>query len=293
MPDPVTNGIEDHFISVPDGLKLHVRILGAGNKGLPVVCLPGLTRNGRDFEAIARLLSSSPHGFKVISITSRGRGLSDRDPEPNRYTVPVEAMDVVAVLDQLAIDRAHFIGTSRGGLILHVLAMTHLDRIATVILNDIGPVLEVEGLRQIQAYLGRRRKPQTFAEAAIILKVVHGGEFPALSDEDWHGLAAAIYREIGGEIVSDYDPEISIQFSTADLSQPLADLWPQFALLADLPVMVVRGEHSRLLSPETVDAMGQRHPGLLAITASGQGHAPLLELGPLPEQIAGFLHKSI
>nr|WP_299504551.1 alpha/beta hydrolase [uncultured Rhizobium sp.] len=293
MPDSQTNGIEDHFISVPDGLKLHVRILGAGNAGLPVVCLPGLTRNGRDFEAIARLLSSAPHGFKVISITSRGRGLSDRDPEPSRYTIPVEAMDVVAVLDQLAIDKAHFIGTSRGGLILHVLAMTHLDRIATVVLNDIGPVLEVEGLRQIQAYLGRRRKPQTFAEAALILKEAHGDEFPALTDEDWQGLAAAIYRESGGEIVTDYDPEIGIQFRAADLSQPVADLWPQFTLLADIPVMVVRGEHSRLLSPETVDAMGQRHPRLLAVVAPGQGHAPLLDLGPLPEQIADFLNKSI
>ncbi|WP_159952940.1 alpha/beta hydrolase [Rhizobium sp. 18065] len=293
MPDHTTVSIEDHFVSVPDGLKLHVRILGGDNPGLPVVCLPGLTRNGRDFEALARILSSAPHGFKVISITSRGRGLSDRDPEPSRYTIPVEAMDVVAVLDQLAIDKAHFIGTSRGGLILHVLAMTHLDRIATVVLNDIGPVLEVEGLRQIQSYLGGRRKPQTFAEAAIILKDAHGDEFPALSDEDWQGLAAAIYRETEGEIVADYDPEIGIQFRAADLSQPLADLWPQFALLAELPVMVVRGEHSRLLSPETVDAMGQRHPGLLAVTASGQGHAPLLDLGPLPDQIAGFLHKSI
>ncbi|CAH0340136.1 alpha/beta hydrolase [Rhizobium sp. CECT 9324] len=293
MPDPVTNGIEDRFISVPDGLKLHVRVHGRENSGLPVVCLPGLTRNGRDFEAIARLLSSAPHDCKVISITSRGRGLSDRDPEPTRYTIPVEAMDVVAVLDQLAIERAHFIGTSRGGLILHVLAMTHLDRIASVVLNDIGPVLEIEGLRQIQAYLGRRRKPQTFAEAALILKEAHGDEFPALSDEDWQGLASAIYRETDGEIVTDYDPEIGIQFRAADFNQPLADLWPQFALLADLPVMVIRGEHSRLLSSETVDLMSERHPRLLAVTASGQGHAPLLDLGPLPEQIAGFLNKSI
>ncbi len=293
MPDPVTNGIEDHFIGVPDGLKLHVRVHGRENSGLPVVCLPGLTRNGRDFEAIARLLSSPPHDFKVISITSRGRGLSDRDPEPTRYTIPVEAMDVVAVLDQLAIERAHFIGTSRGGLILHVLAMTHLDRIASVVLNDIGPVLEIEGLRQIQAYLGSRRRLQTFAEAAFVLKETHGAEFPALSDEDWQGLASAIYRETEAVIVTDYDPEIGIQFRAADFNQPLADLWPQFALLAALPVMVIRGEHSRLLSSETVDLMGERHPGLLAVTASGQGHAPLLDLGPLPEQIAGFLNKNI
>ncbi|UJW76619.1 alpha/beta fold hydrolase [Rhizobium sp. SL42] len=293
MHEHATVSIKDHFVSVPDGLKLHVRILGSENAGLPVVCLPGLTRNGRDFEALAAILSSAPHRFKVISITSRGRGLSDRDPDPSRYTIPVEAMDVMAVLDHLAIDKAHFIGTSRGGLILHVLAITHLDRIASVILNDIGPVLEVDGLRQIQAYLGGRRKPQTFAEAALILKAAHGAEFPALSDEDWQGLATAIYRETEGEIVTDYDPEIGAQFRAADFNQPLADLWPQFALLAGHPVMVIRGQHSRLLSSDTVDAMGERHPGLVVVTAAGQGHAPLLDLEDLPGQIAGFLSRAI
>jgi pimeloyl-ACP methyl ester carboxylesterase len=279
----------DHFITVPDGLALHVRIHGDGNPGTPVVCLPGLTRNLLDFEDLARLLAAPPHNRRVIAISSRGRGLSDRDPQPERYTIPVEAGDVISVLDQLGIERAAIIGTSRGGLILHVLAMTHLKRIERLVLNDIGPVLEVEGLHQIQGYLEKRATPTSFAHAAEILRTTHGAEFPALNDEDWAGMARALYREIDGRLAADFDVAIAEQFGAADLSQPLPDLWAQFALFAKMPVMVVRGEHSRLLSRETVKEMANRHPECRVLEAAGQGHAPLLHKGGLAEQIAAFL----
>lgn len=281
----------DHFIRVPDGLSLHVREYGPDNSGTPVVCLPGLTRNLLDFEDLAFMLSRPPSSRRVISISSRGRGLSDRDPDPSRYTIPVEAADVIEVLDHLAIDHAAFIGTSRGGLILHVLAMTHLARIERVVLNDIGPVLELDGLRQIQAYLGGQAPLRSFAEAAALLRRVHGAEFPALGDRDWQGMAKALYRETDGVIAADYAPEIATQFRAADLSQPLAALWPQFDLLGTKPVMVVRGEHSRLLSRDTVDEMKVRKPDLLAVEATGQGHAPLLHLGALPKAICDFLEN--
>ena len=279
----------DRFITVPDGLKLHARIYGEANPGTPVVCLPGLTRNLLDFEDLARILAAPPYNRRVIALSSRGRGRSDRDPQPERYTIPVEAGDVISVLDQLGIESADFIGTSRGGLILHVLAMTHLERIERLVLNDIGPVLEVDGLRQIQTYLGKRRLPASFADAAEILRVTHGAEFPALGDEDWHGMAQVLYREVDGQVLADFDPGIAEQFRSADLSQGLPDLWPQFAALAEKPVMVVRGEHSRLLSRDTVEEMVRRHPRLVAIEAGGQGHAPLLHLTGLAEEIGGFL----
>jgi pimeloyl-ACP methyl ester carboxylesterase len=279
----------DHFIRVPDGLSLHVREYGPDNSGTPVVCLPGLTRNLLDFEDLAVILLSPPTSRQVISISSRGRGLSDRDPDPTRYTIPVEAADVIAVLDHLAIDRAAFIGTSRGGLILHVLAMTHLDRIERVVLNDIGPVLELKGLRQIQAYLSGQAPLRSFEEAAALLRRVHGAEFTGLADQDWQGMAKALYRETNGVIAADYASEIATQFRAADLSQPLPALWPQFELLAKKPVLVVRGEHSRLLSRDTVDEMKVRKPDLLAVEAEGQGHAPLLHLGPMPKAICDFL----
>ncbi|MGL4199207.1 MAG: alpha/beta fold hydrolase [Allorhizobium sp.] len=279
----------DRFITVPDGLTLHVRIHGDNNPGIPVVCLPGLTRNVLDFEDLARLLAAAPYHRRVISISSRGRGLSDRDPKPDRYTIPVEAGDVVTVLDHLGIETAAFIGTSRGGLILHVLAMTHLARIERLVLNDIGPVLETEGLKQIQGYLGSRRLPSNFDDAAELLRATHGAEFPALSDQDWAGMARALYREIDGKLTADFDPAIAEQFRAADLSQPLPGLWPQFVLFDDRPVMVVRGAHSRLLSRETVTEMQRRHAGCVAIEANGQGHAPLLHLGGLADDIGRFL----
>ena len=281
----------DRFITVPDGLRLHVRVYGAKNGGTPVVCLPGLTRNLLDFEDVARILAAPPYNRRVIAISSRGRGLSDRDPQPERYTIPVEAGDVISVLDDMGITRAAFIGTSRGGLILHVLAMTHLDRIEQMVLNDIGPVLEVEGLKQIQGYLGNRRPPSDFADAAAILRATHGAEFPALGDEDWAGMARALYREVEGRLAADFDPVIAEQFRAADLSQGLPDLWPQFALFEGRPVMVVRGEHSRLLSRETVKEMGRQHPELVAVEARGQGHAPLLHLDGLAEEIGKFLER--
>lgn len=281
----------DRFITVPDGLKLHVRIYGEANPGTPVVCLPGLTRNLLDFEDIARILAAAPYHRRVVAISSRGRGLSDRDPQPERYTIPVEAGDVISVLDQLGIDSSAFIGTSRGGLILHVLAMKHLERIERLVLNDIGPVLETEGLRQIQGYLGSRPAPQSFTEAAEILRATHGPEFPALSGEDWEGMARALYREVEGRLVADFDPAIAEQFRAADLSQPLPDLWAQFGLLVEKPMMVVRGEFSRLLSRETVAEMARGHEKCVGIEAKGQGHAPMLHLGGLAVEIGAFLER--
>jgi pimeloyl-ACP methyl ester carboxylesterase len=279
----------DRLITVPDGLKLHVRIYGEANPGIPVVCLPGLTRNLLDFDDLARILAATPYHRRVVAISSRGRGLSDWDPQPARYTIPVEAGDVISVLDQLGIDSAAFIGTSRGGLILHVLAMAHLERIECLVLNDIGPILETEGLRQIQGYLGSRATPTSFSEAADILRATHGAEFPALSGEDWAGMAHALYRETDVRLVADFDPAIAEQFRAADLSQGLPDLWAQFALFMDKPVMVIRGEHSRLLSRETVAEIVRRHPECVAVEASGQGHAPLLHLGGLAAEIGAFL----
>lgn len=281
----------DRFITVPDGLTLHMRIYGEANPGIPVVCLPGLTRNLLDFEDLARILAAAPYYRRVVAISSRGRGLSDRDPQPARYTIPVEAGDVISVLDHLGIESAAFIGTSRGGLILHVLAMKHLERIERLVLNDIGPVLETEGLRQIQGYLGSRPAPQSFTEAAEILRATHGPEFPALSGEDWEGMARALYREVEGRLVADFDPAIAEQFRAADLSQPLPDLWAQFDLLVEKSVIVVRGEFSRLFSRETVAEMARRHEQCVGIEAKGQGHAPLLHLGGLAAEIGAFLGR--
>lgn len=281
----------DFFYPSRDGLRLHARVYGAEVPGrLPLVCLPGLTRNARDFHELAQFLSRHPKTpRKVISFEYRGRGGSAYDPDWKNYAVGVEAGDVLAGLSALGVEQAAFIGTSRGGLILHVLAAMRPEVLKTVILNDIGPVVEAEGLAHIRAYLSDARTPATFPEAIRLQQAVHGAAFPALTDEDWARMAAAIYRDDGGRPVADYDPALINTVIGLDLSRPLPALWEPFAALATSPLMVIRGENSRLLSAETVAEMRRRHPTMQVIVVAGQGHPPLLETGELPRRIFDFL----
>ncbi|MDS1134674.1 alpha/beta fold hydrolase [Nitratireductor indicus] len=284
----------DFFYSAQDGLKLHARLYGEENPGLPVICLPGLTRNVRDFHALALLLSQrekSPR--KVISFDYRGRGQSAYDTEWRHYDVAVEAGDIMGGLAALGIEHGAFIGTSRGGLIIMALAASRPALLKAVVLNDIGPVIEGDGLAQIRAYLQRAPKPETLDEAIQIQKTVHGEAFSALSEEDWHRFADAIYRENGkGGLAPDYDPNLIKPLKAIDFDRPLPTAWPMFEGLGAVPLLVIRGENSRLLSAETVEEMRRRHPAMETITAPGQGHAPLLETGMLPEAIAAFIEKA-
>lgn len=291
MGEQTVTAFEEFAVAIPDGLMLRGRIYGRKSAAGTIVCLAGLTRNGRDFHQLAEILSRAPDDpWRVVTIDSRGRGLSDRDPDRSRYTIPIEANDVLAVCDSLGIERAGFIGTSRGGLLLHLIAGLRPALLAAVVLNDIGPVVEPEGLRQIQAYLGRRRDPpRDWSEAVVAVRKNHGAAFLALTDSDWLDMAQALYRETEEGIIADYDPAIAEQLAAADLSQPIPDLWPQFEAFFRVPLMVIRGEHSRLLSEATVDKMARRHRGLHRVTAEGQGHAPILHVGDLPSTILEFL----
>ncbi|MBZ9990270.1 alpha/beta hydrolase [Mesorhizobium sp. BH1-1-5] len=286
-------GFSDFFYPAPDGLKLHARIYDeANNEDWPVVCLPGLTRNARDFHELALHLSSkAERPRKVVAFDYRGRGQSDRDPDIGHYNVGVEAGDVLAGLSALGIEQAAFIGTSRGGLIIHVLGALKPAVLKTIVLNDIGPVIEVEGLAHIRSYLDRAPKPKTFIEAADAQRRVHGADFPALTDADWARMVRAICRETEAGWVPDFDPALVDTLAGIDFSKPLPDLWPQFDALAAIPLLALRGANSKLLSTATVQAMRERHPGMEQITVEGQGHAPFLETGDLPGKIAAFLDR--
>ncbi|WP_027164884.1 alpha/beta hydrolase [Mesorhizobium sp. WSM3224] len=287
-------GFSDFFYRAPDGLQLHARIYGEANSGAwPVVCLPGLTRNARDFHELALYLSRRADGpRKVIAFDYRGRGLSDHDPDVGHYNVGVEAGDVLAALSALGIEQAAFIGTSRGGLIIHVLGALKPAVLKAVVLNDIGPVIEAEGLAHIRSYLERAPKPKTFAEAVASQRHTHGGDFPGLAEIDWARMVAAILRETEAGWVPDFDPALVDTLAGIDFSKPLPDLWPQFEALAAVPLLAIRGANSKLLSVATLDEMRRRHPGMESITVEGQGHAPFLETGGLPEAIGGFLDRA-
>ncbi|MGM4879327.1 alpha/beta fold hydrolase [Rhizobium sp. 62_C5_N11_2] len=294
MPDTDAGGFQERFFTSSDGLRLCARDYPpdqAATAGwLPVICLPGLTRNTRDFHPLALLLSrdmTAPR--RVIALDSRGRGNSAWDDNKANYNLAVEAGDVIAACAALGIERAIFIGTSRGGLILHLIAATQPDLLEAVILNDIGPVLEAEGLARIRDYLNSGRKPADWNEAVDLLKENHSASFTALAEEDWREMALALYRDISGRPIADFDPAIAEALKSIDFSQPLPDLWGQFESLSRLPLMLIRGENTSLLSQESAGEMARRHSGLIRHTAEGQGHAPLLYLDNIPTAIRTFL----
>lgn len=281
----------DVYFTSEDGLRLYAAVYGEDQPGrLPVVCLPGLTRNSRDFHEIAMHLASDANTPRqVVAFDYRGRGNSDRDPNWKNYDVLVEARDVLAGLTACGIDKAAFIGTSRGGLITMVLAVLRPTVLKAAILNDIGPVVSKEGLMLIRAYLERAPRPKTFEDAVAIQKAAIGASFGALHEDDWQRMVRAFYKQEKRGPVPDFDRNLLKTTKSLDLNKPLPELWPQFMALANIPLLAIRGGNSRLLTAETLYEMGERHPDLQAVTVEGQGHAPLLETGDLPAVISTFL----
>lgn len=285
---------EERFYSAPDGLQLFARIYPAsgGSPASHVVCLPGLTRNSRDFHELAVHLSSQKERPRtVVAFDYRGRGRSQYDSDWRNYTIQTEAGDILAGLTAFGIAQADFIGTSRGGLILFVLAGMRPRAIRSAIFNDIGPVIEGDGMAQLRAYLERAPSPETFAEAVKLQKAAHGAAFPGLTDADWERMVGAIYRLEKDQPVRDYDPELVRTVTTIDFNQPMPVFWPQFAGLSNIPLFAIRGANSNLLSADTLAKMEANHPDLEALTVTGQGHPPLLETAGLPERIAAFLAR--
>lgn len=272
-----------------DGLKLHATdYTPKGESSGAVICLPGLTRNSRDFHDLA--LHLSRNGRRVIAMDMRGRGRSEYAPDFKTYNVITEAEDVLAGMTALGIHHADFIGTSRGGLIIHMLAAMRPAVVNSIVFNDIGPVIEPVGWMQIKAYLDRSPQPKDWADAFAVQKSIHQKEFPALKARDWETHAKAIYRETEDKrIVSDYDPNLLKTLKEVDPTVPLPAFWAQFAGLKGNRLMVIRGENSKLLSEATVSAMKKTHPGMVTVEVPGQGHAPMLWTAGLPEMVAEFL----
>lgn len=295
MPDRAADVIaESRFITAPDGLSLHVRCYAPGleTPRLPVLCLPGLTRNEADFEPLARRLSADrAQPRRVFALDSRGRGRSAWDPDWRNYNPAVELADVVAAMDALALDHAVFVGTSRGGILTMLMAAWQPGRIAGAVLNDIGPVIEPAGLMRIKGYAGRMRQPADLAEGAAMLRGLFAGQFPNLKEDDWRAWAKRSWRQTPAGLVARYDPALAETLKDAAPEQPLPDLWAQFDLLPRVPLMIVRGALSDILSPATVEAMRARRPDLETVELADQGHAPLLADDPTLERISDFVRR--
>ncbi len=256
-----------HFTTT-DGLKLYYSDEGAG---LPLLCLSGLTRNGQDFSYV------TPHldGVRMIKLDYRGRGRSDWAEDALSYTVPREAADVLELLDHLGLDRVAVLGTSRGGLVAMMLGYNAKDRLRGVAFNDIGPELDPRGLEAIMSYLGRPPAWTSHEEAVAARPTAMAG-FANVPESRWREEVQKLYRETDEGLALTYDPRLRDAVEAAG-AEGAPDLWPLFDALEGLPIAVIRGANSDLLSRETVSEMKRRRPDMLNAEVPDRGHIPFLD----------------
>ncbi|MBX9590742.1 MAG: alpha/beta hydrolase [Hyphomonadaceae bacterium] len=280
-----------HF-SARDGLRLYARHYpAAGSTRRPALCLAGLTRNARDFHDLATALAAAEEtGREVYALDSRGRGRSERDRDWNNYSLLVELNDALDFMTMKGLNDAAIIGTSRGGLLAMMMAVLRPTAMGAVVLNDIGPVVERDGLARIVAYVGRIPLPKDWKEAADLVREMNRRQFTAVPDAQWSDFARAWFNDDNGLPAPGYDPEIARALSFTE--GPAPELWPQFGALARVPVLAIRGENSDLLSAKTLAEMRARHPRLTTLTVRGQGHAPLLKDAPTIRAVAEFLAQT-
>jgi pimeloyl-ACP methyl ester carboxylesterase len=259
-----------------DGLSLAYTDTGAGR---PLLGLPGLTRNAADFEDLAAALGGR---YRLIALTARGRHGSDFDQDWKNYNVGVEGRDAIELLDHLGLEKVTVIGTSRGGLIAMLLALLTKDRLSAVLLNDIGPDIAPGGLDRIKGYLGIPPKGKTYADVAAALLATSGAEFPDVSLARWEICARRWFTETPEGMALNYDPKLrDAVLSGAVEAAP--DMWPLFDAFAGVPLAVLRGANSDLLSRETLTKMSERRPDLILAEVPNRGHVPFLDE---PESLA-------
>jgi pimeloyl-ACP methyl ester carboxylesterase len=277
----------DNFYKSADGLRLYYRSYAASQSGgLPVLCLPGLTRNSRDFVSLAEHLQPR---HEVLTADLRGRGLSAWDSDSAHYQLSTYVQDVWSLLDSRGVQRVLVVGTSLGALIGMVLA-TRPERIAGLVLNDAGPEMDLVGLLRLASYVGKLPPVTSWAGAAAQTKAVNQASAPDLTDAQWLEYARRNYREnAAGVPVLDMDPQIAAGFKNPPTG-PL-QMWPLYAQITGVPQLVIRGALSDLLSAATVDRMAREKPDLEQLTLANRGHVPLLNEPECLEAIDAFMAR--
>jgi pimeloyl-ACP methyl ester carboxylesterase len=257
-----------------DGLKLHYRDYAGGASRPPILCIPGLTRNARDFEGVAERLAGD---WRLICVDLRGRGESAHAKDPMTYLPPIYLQDLEALIATLKLERFVLFGTSLGGLLTMLLAASGRERIAGALLNDIGPEVETRGLDHIRSYVGRSQSWPTWLHAARFLAEAQSDRYPGWSLDQWLVYAKRVCRLTpAGRIVFDYDMRIAEPFKLPG-GEAGFDLWPVFRALNGIPSLVVHGGISDLLSAETVAKMVAENPAMKSVTIPNVGHAPTLD----------------
>ena len=272
----------DRYWYSAEGLRLHYRDYDGPHDKPPILCIPGLTRNARDFEPVAERYAGD---WRVIAIDLRGRGESEHDPDNRHYAPSYYVADILKLLDQLGIADAVFIGTSLGGICTMVFASTDADRIVGALINDIGPEIDPAGLDRIGTYVGKDVLFESWEDAAARLRERNQEMFPNWTDGEWHRFVRRIAHETDDGIRLQYDMGIADNFRLAT-EAPSSDTWPMLRALAGRPVTILRGGLSDLLSQEIAERMAAElgdDAELLIIPDTG--HAPSLEE---PEALAAL-----
>jgi pimeloyl-ACP methyl ester carboxylesterase len=270
---------ESRFWWSRDNVRLHLLDYGDANEQAPVVlCLPGLTRNHRDFEPfVAHVRPKLAGKARIWCADLRGRGESGWAKDPLTYVPVIYLQDMECLIEQLKPSRLVLVGTSLGGILSMLMASSFGHLIAGAVLNDVGPVLDPSGLQRIRGYVGKTGPYPTWMHAAHVLQETQHMAYPGFAMTDWLAMAKRLGRlEPNGRIEMDYDPRISEPFKLPG-GDGGSDLWPLFDMLAQKPVTVLRGEFSDILAAQTLTDMAARHASVTAVTVPGVGHAPVLD----------------
>jgi pimeloyl-ACP methyl ester carboxylesterase len=266
----------------PDGLRLHYRDYAGDAAQPPLLCIPGLTRNARDYETLASRLAGVR---RVIAVDLRGRGESAYAKDPMSYVPLTYLQDLEALIVELKLDRFVAVGTSLGGILTMLMASTHPERIAGAVLNDVGPEIDPAGLGRIRGYVGKANWHPTWMHAARAVAEANADVYPDYGIEQWLDMAKRLYRlNSAGRIVLDYDMKIAEPFRVPG-NEAGPDMWRAFEALRDKPLLIVRGETSDILSGETAAEMDRRAINSELVTIPATGHAPTLTE---PEAVAAI-----
>jgi pimeloyl-ACP methyl ester carboxylesterase len=280
---------QDRYWWSADGLRLHARDYPGDAARPPLICLPGLTRNARDYHDFA-LRHAGP--WRVIAVSFRGRGESGYSRDPMSYVPLTYVQDVEAMLRAFEIGRFVAVGTSLGGIVTMLLAGIHHDTLAGALLNDVGPDIEAEGLTRIRGYVGRSSAWPTWMHAARAVQDANAAMYPDYAIEDWLAMAKRLYRlNSAGRIVLDYDLKIAEPFRVPG-NEAGPDMWKALAGLAGRPVLLVRGERSDILSAATAERMVAVLDDAELATVPRVGHAPTLSEAALDQPVDRFLARA-
>jgi len=266
---------EDRYWTSDDGLRLHYRDYAGPAGKAPVMCIPGLTRNARDYETLAARLATRR---RVLCLDLRGRGDSDYAKDPATYVPPTYVGDLEALLAQAEIERFVSLGTSLGGLVAMLFAARHAERLTGAVLVDVGPEVSAEGIARIRGYVGQGRSFETWMHAARALQEGQADVYPDFAVSDWLAMAKRVMTlGSNGRIVFDYDMKIAEPFGADDGTGAAPDMWPLWRAFAGRPVLVLRGANSDILTAESAARMVEEVPGAELVTIPRVGHAPTLD----------------